>query len=70
MRANVVAGEIAKLELREGDTLVFKTKKILERTQVDAMLEYLKPLAPPTVKFIILDGSFELQVVRAALLPA
>lgn len=56
--------QIAKLELREGDTLVLRMEAVLRHEIRDALYDSLKKIVPEGVKCAILDGGMTLEVLR------
>jgi len=56
--------EIAKLELREGDTLVVRVQGIVRSDARDRIAAYAKPAIPDGVKIMVIDASIELNVLQ------
>jgi hypothetical protein len=64
MTDDVTRFEIAKLELREGDSLVVKSDLHLSLEQRKYIEQSLRRFVPDHVKVIVLDSGLTLEVLR------
>ena len=58
--------EIAKLELREGDTLVVKVadENKLSAAELEKIGEQFKPYVPEGVKFCVMTAGLTMHIIR------
>jgi hypothetical protein len=69
MTDDITRFEIAKLQLRPGDTLVVRTDEILSKDQCDYIERFIKPLIPDGCKVLVLGGGLQLDVLTVGVDP-
>lgn len=62
---NAVTVEIAKLELKAGETLVLMVPQLFSAEQYERMHHYAKSVLPDGVKVMILSGGVTLAKIAA-----
>ena len=65
MDITAVTVEVQKLTLKSGDILALRVDNILNRVQINQMLDQLEQIRPDGVKVAVFDKSCQLLVVES-----
>jgi len=66
---DITGFEIAKLQMRAGDTLVVRTDQHLSKEQTQYITNFVEPYVPEGCKVLVLGGGLQLIVLTAGVDP-